>query len=1355
MIRQPVPFYITGGTLPRDAPSYIERQADADLLEGLRQGQFCYILTSRQMGKSSLMVRTAARLREEGVAVAVLDLTAVGQNLAPDQWYDGLLNLLARALDLEDEMEDFWFAHERLSPLQRWMLGLEKVVLQKIPGPVVLFVDEIDAVRSLPFSADEFFAAIRECYNRRVEDPNFQRLSFCLLGVASPSDLIRDTRNTPFNIGRRIELTDFTLKEAAPLAAGMIRGGEAASLPSSDPAAQHLLSLVLFWTGGHPYLTQRLCQAVAEALLKDDPRTPDGEIVDRLCETLFLAAGARERDDNLIFVRERLLRSEADLAGLLDLYGKVLRGRPVQDDETKPLVSIVKLSGVVRARAGFLAVRNRIYERVFDKAWIAENMPDAELRRQKTAYRRGVLRATSGAAILLVLLGGLIGMGLMSRRALQDAAAARQMAALREASRQQAVQEAQQASDLARSEKAIAALSQQAEKRERSLRRQAEEARTHAEQERERTFAQQQIAQEREAEANRQRMRAERLEGQLQQRSYLDQARALRTSDQIGQRFASLAALAKAAPLHPSPAMRLQLRNEAISDMSVPVDLQVEKHWSGLQRFPIIDVDSERGRYFRLASHGDIQIRRIADDRLLKTLSGSGVSYWIMGHRSPDGRYITLTRMDRTFVVWDCLRGKLFLTLSGNGLQEQSADFSADGRWAAVGFPDGSIRLLTLPARREIKRFQPALAPGNLRLSPDGRLLAVGNYRTTGVQVLDLEHGGAFAIPTPHGTNDLAWQPDGHMLAIGCRDHNIYLIDPQTHQTVFTLEGHSNEPNHIAFNADGTLLASSSWDGTLRLWDPRTGKPLLVNPVLASDLLHFSRDGRRLVGGSNAGCWLWKVAGNQEYRLLNARRTHTHAGSVDFSPDGRLLASADEEGVQLWDVAQARPLARLHVGDCTQTAFSRDGARLITSGDNEFYSWPVTGDRKADTLRIGPPQNLATWTPIGAGDFCQSRNGRILAAIHQESHAHVLTADRLDPVVLKSQNYRMHFIAISPDGRWIATSPWQGPSQVKIWEARTGKLAQERPAPFFTRLTFSPDGRWLVGGGADYRFWEAGTWRPGPVLPRSPGSNPPAPLDFTRDGKLLAIAPSATQVRLVDTATMQEIASLEAPGASVVLWLCFSPDGSKLAVVWEDGRIGLWDLRRIRQRLATLGLDWNLPPYAPPSQETETGAPRVEVIAGDVTAQQYRDQIADAIAQIKAHPNDVDSLNGLAWLYVSAPEGVRNPAKALPLIRKSLQLKPGEASHLNTLGIVYYRLGQYAQALGPLNDSLKAGSDGGDAYNLFFLAMSYAKLGDPAKARDCYDQAVRWVDAHPKISSTWKTELQSFQAEAQALLSRR
>jgi len=393
---QAASFFVVGGTLRRDALSYIERAADQTLYGALQAGEICYVLTARQMGKSSIMVRTAARLRENGARVAVLDLTSLGQNLTAEQWYNGLVERAGQQFRLEDEVEDCWHRFPQLGPMQRFMRVLSDAVLPVREDRVVIFVDEIDAVRSLPFSTDEFFAGIRECFNRRSHDPQIERLTFCLLGVATPSDLIRDTRTTPFNIGRRIELTDFTEQEAMPLVQG---------LGADDGAGSAILRRVIYWTGGHPYLTQRLCQAVAQEGAERNPSA-----VDRLCQELFLSTRARDRDDNLLFVRERMLRSEVDTPGLLTIYERILDSKTVKDDETNPLISVLRLSGITRVDNGNLKVRSRVYKEVFNHDWVNSNMPGAEVRRQRTAYKRGLKRAFA-IVLTLAVIGTSIAIG--------------------------------------------------------------------------------------------------------------------------------------------------------------------------------------------------------------------------------------------------------------------------------------------------------------------------------------------------------------------------------------------------------------------------------------------------------------------------------------------------------------------------------------------------------------------------------------------------------------------------------------------------------------------------------------------------------------------------------------------------------------------------------------------------------------------------------------------------------------------------------------------------------------------------------------------------------------------------------
>jgi hypothetical protein len=371
VVIQPCPdFYTVGGTMRPTAPSYILRAADTQLLEAVRQCQFCYILTPRQMGKSSLMVRTATQLQETGIRSVIIDLTSIGTtDLTAEAWYLGQIHRIVRQLRLRVDYLSWWKQRSHLGVVQRFMSFLTEVMLNEVAEPVVIFVDEIDTTLSLPDYSDDYFAAIRALYNDRSSNSELERLTFVLLGVASPSDLIKDPQRTPFNIGTRVELTDFTLEEAQPLITGLA--------PDPDLAVE-LLTQVFVWTAGHPYLTQKACARIAQWAQSEWEPADVPIVVDDLVNEMFLSEAGRHTDDNLRFIRDRILETTESKV-LLRFYRWIRQGEVLSDNELDPIQVMLKLSGLIKATdAGVLKVRNAIYERVFDEPWIRVALSERE-----------------------------------------------------------------------------------------------------------------------------------------------------------------------------------------------------------------------------------------------------------------------------------------------------------------------------------------------------------------------------------------------------------------------------------------------------------------------------------------------------------------------------------------------------------------------------------------------------------------------------------------------------------------------------------------------------------------------------------------------------------------------------------------------------------------------------------------------------------------------------------------------------------------------------------------------------------------------------------------------------------------
>jgi hypothetical protein len=785
-------FFEPGGTLSYNSPCYVTREADDTLVSALLAHEYCYLLDSRQKGKSSLMVRTASVLKADGLQTVVLDLQGRGSNVTLDQWYAGMLTRFGDELGIRAELLGFWQAHQHLGPLERFFGAIEELVLPKIEIGLVVFVDEVDFVRSLPFKTDEFFAGIRHFYNRRATDSRFQKLSFVLIGTADPLELIADPNLTPFNIGRRIELQDFKIEECGPLSKG---------LNENEQIASTLMQRIIYWTSGHPYLTQRLCEVVW-----DRGAIKAGE-VDRIVAQIFLSEEAQTSEPNLFDVKRRVAEGvpvgvePSDYFGRVrDIYSRLLKGKAVANSQQDPVIASLKLSGLLAVRDSNLVIRTRIYKHIFGPLWLEELRSLAEdVDQAQQGFLTPAVRAkrTKNIKVTAVSVAVVLAAIFCVYRVMWSVG------------------------------QPTFTLDTEA------------------------VYPGQTIL-----------LKGNHLSGA---EAMLSDDVGHESSIAIEQDAKSASAIypfsvhvPKSVPpghyaLRVSRAPFLGFLSFGWSTEAARVTIADDRPLALTGHKDIVTSASfspDGNHIITSSGDGTVRIWDAKNEADFDELSGHK-AYVLDARYSHDGKRIVSASFDRTAVIWDATTGKQLVRLVGHKDKVYRASFSPDGTKVLTASDDRTAIIWDAKTGKELVQLKghKARVMGE-DFSPDGSKVATASFDGTvriwaaasGKQLLEIPASKSFVF-------FVSFSPDGSRIVTAAQDNVATVWDATSGKQLLKLVGHKDWVVFAGFSPDGKRIITSSKDKTARVWNAATAKPLfeLLGHNGRVNTAYFSPDGTRIV----------------------------------------------------------------------------------------------------------------------------------------------------------------------------------------------------------------------------------------------------------------------------------------------------------------------------------------------------------------------------------------------------------------------------------------------------------------------------------------------------------------------------
>jgi serine/threonine protein kinase/WD40 repeat protein/tetratricopeptide (TPR) repeat protein len=744
--------------------------------------------------------------------------------------------------------------------------------------------------------------------------------------------------------------------------------------------------------------------------------------------------------------------------------------------------------------------------------------------------------------------------------------------------------------------------------------------------------------------------------------------------------------------------------------------------------------------------------------------------------------------------VWDVATGAECRTLHpgmlGNRTEMrdqtlvQCSDVSPDGRLIATGAGDG-VRLWEADTGRELAHLKAGLCETVL-FHPDGQCLISsskwGLYRWPIRPDPDRAPDAIFVGP-PDLLREYAgtewaratWVPDHRTLAlVDNANAQVLLIDTSHPHAAWSRaaaldSGANHRMTSVSVSPDGRWLAAGGWkEAGVRVWDlgSRRLERILTPPDTVGDtsfFIGFSPDGRWLVSctlrGAKPSYRFWRVGTWNLGLCIEQERNGMAQHAPAFTGDGRLMAlGIAPDQVLLADAATGRELARLTTLQPvtpTPLVFSPDGTKLIARTEQKTaLVWDLRLIR--DELRpMGLDWDAPPYPPEGAP------SGTIMPGV-----AGIAADGSGGPTQIGASDWAFDAAKAgstpatrTPAGESAGSKPSPIRSVRVIGEViETQARRAAELAEMSRRLAAKPDdAEALIHRG--WLFTQQKKW-------------PDAIADLEQ---LLRLRPGDSDVPILLTKAYLETNNLPLARTMLHRHLVESPGDSRarstfalLALLLgkyqeaaenftrlldEDPSSNFARCRRTRAFLqlgrfeeALTDLNALIQKFPGEYDHYELRALAHEGLGQQGQAEADRKRLAELL------PRHSGELGNLAWTLVTGPFNGRDPMVGLSLARKAVALAPGQHASLNTLGVARYRMGQYAEAISVLEQSLAVGKGELDAFDLFFLAMAHQKLGHASQARACFYRAVRWWGEHKNLPAQYVSELTGFRAEAEAVL---